>query len=375
MRILADVDTGIDDALALCWLAARPDVHLAAVTTSAGNTTAHQAAVNSAAVLAACGRPDVEVSPGTPAPLVVSLTTTPETHGAAGLGYAHVPASAALSRRPFLDVWLDEVRAHPGETTLLVTGPLTNLAVALRAEPRFPDLLGRVVIMGGAFDYPGNTTPTAEWNAWVDPDAAAETYRAFEGLPAGRLPIVCSLGVTEPVELRPAWLDALARDVGVPEPRLSSKRDRTRRVPGGGPDGGPTGGPDGGPAWFDLVADALRFYFEFHADYGYGYVASVHDLCAAMIAADAVPFEALTTWVGVETASELTRGTTVRDARHLWGRPANARVVTSVDPDAVLGAFRADLGRLPRRVGAAAQRASGPDASGSPAAAAPRAAW
>ena len=58
MRILADVDTGIDDALALCWLAARPDVHLAAVTTSAGNTTAHQAAVNSAAVLAACGRPD-----------------------------------------------------------------------------------------------------------------------------------------------------------------------------------------------------------------------------------------------------------------------------------------------------------------------------
>ncbi|NNG21132.1 nucleoside hydrolase [Naumannella sp. ID2617S] len=331
MRLLADVDTGIDDALALIWLAAREDVDLVGVSTTSGNTTAEQAAWNSLAVLESCGRFGVEVCTGTPTPLQVPPSTTPETHGDEGLGHAVLAEPrGSLSQRGFLDLWLDELRTHPGETTLLVTGPLTNLAVALRAEPRLPELMGRVVIMGGAFEHPGNTTPTAEWNAWVDPHAAAEAYAAWQGRPAP-LPTVCSLGVTEPVTLDPAWLDALAERLGVPAPRLSPQRPRADRVP-------PTQ-----LAWFDLLVESLRFYFEFHLDWGYGYLAQMHDLCAAMVALDAVAYQSQPVWVGVETDSPLTRGTTVRDTHKLLGHPANAEVVTAVDPAAIRERLLQDL--------------------------------
>ncbi|GAB3623887.1 nucleoside hydrolase [Mariniluteicoccus endophyticus] len=324
-RLVADVDTGIDDAIALAWLCGRDDVDLVAVTTSAGNTTAAEAAANSAGVLELCGRGDVPVVVGTPAPVQVPLVVTPETHGPSGLGYAHLPEVPAGRVRPdgFLDTWLDAFRSAPGEVDLLVTGPLTNLAVALRAEPRLPDLVGRVTIMGGAFEHPGNTTPTAEWNTWVDPHAAAEVYEAWTGRPEPTLPVVCALETTESIELRPADLDALAAARGVRAPGL--RPDGPRDLP-------PS---DTGDAVVDLLADALRFYFEFHDDYGYGYLAQVHDLFAAMVALDAVDVSTMTTWVGVETTSELTRGTTVRDRRRLLGHAPNARVVTGVDPAAV----------------------------------------
>ena len=317
MRILADVDTGIDDALALCWLAARDDVELVGVSTTSGNTTAHQAAENSLAVLEICGLDGVEVCVGTPTPLAVPASTTPETHGDHGLGNATLPPTrGSLSSRGFLDLWLEELRAHPGETTLLVTGPLTNLAVALRAEPRLPELLDLVVIMGGAFDHPGNTTPTAEWNSWVDPHAAAEAYAAWEGKPADRLPLVCSLGVTERIVITPESLAELITAAG-PTPAR--------------------------PQILALLGDALEFYFDFHAEYGYGRLAQVHDLFAAMVAVDAVGYRTRTSWVGVETDSELTRGTTVRDGRNLWRRTPNARIVTDTDPVEVWDRFRADL--------------------------------
>lgn len=320
MRILADVDTGIDDALALCWLAAREDVDLVGVSTTSGNTTARQAAENSLAVLELCGLEEIEVCTGTPAPLVVPPSTTPETHGDHGLGRAVLPPlRGSLSQRGFLDLWLGELTAHPGETTLLITGPLTNLAVALRAEPDLPRLVRRVVIMGGSFDHPGNTTPTAEWNTWVDPHAAAEAYAAWEGFPEDRLPIVCSLGVTERIVITPAALADLVTGCG-PAPAR--------------------------PQLLGMLQAALDFYFDFHAEYGYGRLAQVHDLFAAMVAADAVAHQTMTTWVGVETDSELTRGTTVRDARRLWRRTPNARIVTDTDPAEVWGRFRDDLTRL-----------------------------
>ncbi|GAB3702206.1 nucleoside hydrolase [Mariniluteicoccus flavus] len=334
--LIADVDTGIDDAVALAWLAARNDVDLVAVTTTSGNTSAEQAALNSLAVLEICGRGDVPVTVGTPAPLVVPASTTPETHGADGLGYARLPdVRDRLVSKDFLEVWLPAFRAAPGEVDLLVTGPLTNLAVALRAEPDLPQLVGRVVIMGGAFDHPGNTTPTAEWNAWVDPHAAAEVFAAWEGKPEDRLPIVCALETTERIVLVPADLDRLVEARGAWAPRLAE---------GGVRDLQPT---DSGDAVVDLLSDALRHYFEFHVDWGYGYFAQIHDLFAAMVALDAVAYSTMTTWVGVETTSELTRGTTVRDARKLLGHAPNARIVTDTDPAAVLDELVERLGAHP----------------------------
>lgn len=338
MRLIADVDTGVDDAIALAWLAGRSEVDLVAVTTTSGNTSAHRAALNSLAVLEAAGRPQVPVMVGTPTPLVVAPSTTPETHGDQGLGYAALPElGGRLDARPWLDVWLETFAAAPGEVDLLVTGPLTNLAVALRREPRLIDWIGQVTIMGGAFDHPGNTTPTAEWNTWVDPHAAAEVYAAYEG--RDRLPIVCALETTEQIAFTPAHLDALARARGVREPALTADNPRDRAP------------SRSGDALFDLVADALRFYFEFHQDYGYGYLAQIHDLFAAMVATGAADIETMTTWVGVETESELTRGTTVRDARRLWRRPANARIVTGCDAEAVLAELIGGLSgqRSPQR--------------------------
>lgn len=344
MRIIADVDTGIDDALALVQLASAPQLELVGVSASTGNTTARAAARNSAAVLALCGREDVPVHLGAPAPLVLPAVTTPETHGADGLGHAVLPrAGAALRDDDFLEgLWLPELRSHPGETTLLVTGPLTDLALALRAEPRLPELVGQVVIMGGSFNHPGNTTPTAEWNSWCDPHAAAEVYRAFEGRPAERLPLVCSLAVTESVVLRPADLDSLAVAAGARAPGLSAATPRDRPP------------SDTGSPLVDMIADALRFYFEFHSDWGYGYLAQVHDLLAAQLAIGELGCHATPAWVGVETDSELTRGTTVADLRHLWQRPANARIVDRVSPAESLDAFTRAVRRLVRRAGATA---------------------
>lgn len=327
-RILADVDTGIDDACALIQLAGC-GAELAAVTTAGGNATARECALNTLGLLELLGLGHVEVAVGAEAPLRRPAETTPETHGEGGIGYARVPRlPERLSARSAVDVWVRELRAHPGETTILCTAPLTNLALALRAEPRLPELAAGIVIMGGAFLYPGNTTPTAEWNTWCDPDAAKEVYAAFEGLPQDRLPLVCALETTERIEYTPALLDALLTGAGARA--VSWSVDRARQA-------GPMA--DTGVPVLDVLADALRFYFEFHHDYDQGYVAHLHDLFAAQAAAGVAAYGTAATVVDVEADSELLRGTTVHDDRHIWGRRPNARRVTGNDPSAVFAAF------------------------------------
>ncbi len=292
-RLLLDCDTGIDDALALAWLCATGTVPVA-VTTTAGNSTAEQAALNSRAVLSLCGYAGVPVASGSPAPLHKPLVTTPETHGETGLGYAVLPAvKQPLMPLDWRELWQHEIIDRPGETTLLVTGPLTNLAVAIQELPGLLDALGGLVMMGGTFHHPGNTTPTAEWNAWVDPDAAATVYDAYVG--RDQLPLVCGLNLTEAVEF----------------PRSTIERWQ-QNLPSN-------------PAC-DLVVDALRFYLEFHEQWGYGSIVHVPDLVTAMVATGAISVAEVPAWVGVETASELTRGTTAADIRDLWHKPANARI-------------------------------------------------
>lgn len=327
-RILADVDTGIDDACALIYLAGS-DAELAAVTTTGGNATALECALNTLGVLDLCGLPGADVAVGAEVPLRRTPVTTPETHGSEGLGYAVVPRlPERLSRRSALDVWVDELRTHPGRTTFLCTAPLTNLALALRAEPRLPELARRVVIMGGAYFYPGNTTPTAEWNTWVDPDAAKEVFTAFEGWPEDCLPIVCGLETTERIAYSPERLDRLLTAAAYAPVGWAENRDRHA---------GPLART--GSAVLDVMADALRFYFEFHCDYDQGYVAHLHDVYAAQVATSEAYAPTRTTVVDVEVDSELLRGTTVCDDRGIWGRRPNARLVTGNDPEAVFAAF------------------------------------
>lgn len=337
MRVLVDMDPGIDDACALIQLVGA-GAEIAAVTAVGGNASARQCALNAAGLLEVLGHDDVEVALGAEAPLRCPAETTPETHGPQGLGYARVPwREERISARPALDVWLEELRAHPGQSVLLCTAPLTNLALALRAEPRLPEMAKQIVIMGGAFHHPGNTTPTAEWNTWCDPDAAKEVFAAFEGLPEERLPIVCALETTERIEYTPALLDALLADAG--RSPVGWSADRVRQP-------GPLAGT--GSAVLDVLADALRFYFEFHHDYDQGYIAHLHDLFAAQVAAGQARIATRATVVDVEADSELLRGTTVHDDRGIWGRRPNARRVTGNDPDAVFAAFAQAAGEASR---------------------------
>ncbi|MFL4472646.1 nucleoside hydrolase [Paeniglutamicibacter sp. MACA_103] len=346
-RILLDNDTGIDDALALAYLTACPHVEIVAITATPGNVDADQVAANNRALLALCGQPQVPVLIGAREPLSVPLTTTPETHGPQGVGYATLPdpgpADPASGERDAVDYWIQAAHANPGELTALLTAPLTNFALALRREPKLPWLLGRVVIMGGAFYHQGNTTPTAEWNTHVDPHAAAEVYAAYTaaaeaGLEAGKLPIVCSLDSTERFEMQPGLVTDLAEAAGCTEPE---------HVLAGDPEG--TLSRASNPL-VRYLSDALRFYFEFHRHYDQGYIAHVHDYFAAGIAAGTLEHRSAPATVDVETHSPLLIGTTVADFRSLWGKPANAHVVTWNDPEAGFAELVARLGALARRL-------------------------
>jgi purine nucleosidase len=250
--------------------------------------------------------------------------TSPETHGPRGIGYAALPPpSRPVSPRHAADLINDEARRRPGEITLVAVGPQTNVAVALQREPALPQLLRRFVSMGGAFRAPGNTTPVSEWNIAVDPDAAKAVADAF-GTEAFRasgrpLPLALGLDVTEQAILRPADLDRLYARAG--------------------------GTPDSNPV-LRFIADALRFYFEFHERYDGFRGAHMHDPLALAAALDPSLVTTQAVTVDVELTGALTGGQTVADWRHHWGRAPNMDVAVTVRADAFLERFIERVGAL-----------------------------
>lgn len=336
--LIVDVDTGIDDSLALLYLLASPEAEILSIASTAGNVPVNQVAANNLAWLDLCRAADIEVTLGAQVPLVAELMTTEDTHGPQGIGYAELPISRReLSHRDAATAWVELVRQRPGEITGLVTGPLTNLATAIRIEPRLPQLLKRLVLMGGAFQHPGNTTPTSEWNIAVDPEAAAEVFAAFSGLPEDRLPIVCALDITETIEMFPEHIAGLAERAGsTPREVIAESDPSTTRSSASNP-------------IVRYFSDAVRFYMEFHRDHDQGFLAHMHDPFAAAVALNPAIAAYRHTTVDVELDGTLTRGTTVADWRGMWGRPHNAAIATTTDP----AAFFDDL---VERVGALAAR-------------------
>jgi purine nucleosidase len=337
--LVIDVDTGIDDSLALLYACASADAELIGVTCTAGNVEARQVATNTLAVLELAGRADVEVALGREVPLERELVTTPETHGPRGIGWAELPPpSASLSSRHSADLIGEEARRRPGEVVLVTLAPLTNVALAVQREPELPRLLKRLVIMGGAYRVPGNTTPTTEWNVHVDPEAARLVFGAWSDAVAHdsgvALPIALGLDVTEQAKLLPWHLARLGDRAGgdgvAVEARVRSADAATPRNP-----------------VLRFVADALRFYMEFHARYDGFYGAFVHDPLVVAAALDETLATYVPVTVDVETSGQITAGQTVADWRHHWGRPPNARVAVEAD----IAAF---IDRLIERVGALA---------------------
>jgi purine nucleosidase len=341
--LILDVDTGIDDSLAILYAAASPNVELVAVTCVFGNVEARQVAINTLAVLELAGRTDVEVALGQEAPLVRALETTPETHGPHGIGYAELPPAARpLSERHAVDLLVDVVRCRPGEIDLVTLGPLTNLAMALEREPALPRLLRGYTLMGGAFGVPGNTTPTTEWNIHGDPHAARRVFRAWADAmaadPTIPRPLALGLDATEQARILPEHVVRLARRAGSqPDDTIALERGEDPMVA--------TRSVASDPI-VRFIADALRFYMEFHARYDGFYGAFIHDPLAVAAALDRSLITTEPMFVDVETSGDLTTGMTVADRRRITGRAPNLDVAVGADAPEFLDRLIERVGRL-----------------------------
>jgi inosine-uridine nucleoside N-ribohydrolase len=178
-RIVIDTDPGIDDALALFFALASPETQLEAVTTVSGNVPVEKTTRNALALLELAGRADVPVARGADRPLLRPAVYADYVHGRNGVGAVELPEPqrepAALHA---VELLVQTILGAPGEITLVAIGPLTNLALAVRREPRIAEAVREVVIMGGALRVPGNVSPAAEFNIYVDPHAAQIVFHA-----------------------------------------------------------------------------------------------------------------------------------------------------------------------------------------------------
>jgi purine nucleosidase len=319
--LILDVDTGVDDALALLYACASPEVELIGATCVMGNVTVAQAVRNTLHVLEVAGRGDVEVAEGAAKPLVRDHEPFPVVHGPEGVGLVTPPTPArAPSERSAAELIVATARSRPGEVQLVATGPLTNVAIAVAAEPDLPNLLGGFAIMGGAFARAGNTTPAAEANIWMDPDAAQAVFRGFAGAAEPKLPLCVGLDVTERAVLRRDDLGAILE-------------------------------PAPGAPVAAFLRDAVPFYMDFYASTRGLDGACMHDPLAVAAAIDPTLVTLQTTRVEVETDGRWTVGETVADLLGLrrspwpvgWEVDDNARVALDIDERAFSERF---VGRL-----------------------------
>jgi pyrimidine-specific ribonucleoside hydrolase len=290
--IIIDCDPGHDDALAITLALARPELQVLGITTIGGNSTLANTTRNALRVLALLGRPDVPVAAGPDQPLVRPLETAPQVHGVSGLDGADLPEPVSEPRpEGALEFLRATLAASPTPVTLIPVGPLTNIGLLLRTYPGIADKIGHISLMGGAMGA-GNWTPAAEFNIWVDPEAARIVFRS--GLPI----TMHGLDVTHKALMGLAEAD-----------RLDAVGTRVSRV----------------------FADLLRFFTKFHVE-KYGTADTpIHD--AVAVAHVALPGLVTTRryHVDVETTGDITRGRTVVDARGQTGATPNVDVALDID--------------------------------------------
>jgi purine nucleosidase/pyrimidine-specific ribonucleoside hydrolase len=311
-HLLIDSDPGIDDALAILLALRSRDASVEAVTTVAGNVPLDRATINARRILAvAAADPMPRLAAGAATPLKRELVTAGHVHGQDGLGNLErfvepdgrprYPEPAHdLEMRSGPEVILDTVDRWGPDLTIVALGPLTNVALALQQDPRRLGRVGRIVVMGGALTVPGNITPAAEFNIYVDPEAAALVLDA--GLDVELIP----LDVTRRVVLAQAALTE----------RLRRCSDRVAR----------------------FILDFTLHGFAFGADREGGGIV-LHDPLAMAVALDPslVTFEPL--HVEVECEGKLTRGLTLADRREIRShrkRTPTCRVAMDVDAARVL---------------------------------------
>lgn len=307
MRILADCDTGIDDALALAYLASRARAELVGVGSVHGNVAAEQAAANTLDVLERCGLGQVPVAVGARRPLVGSARFAGEWHGRDGLGDVarpgprgrptDEPAAVQLVRRA------REAACEGEPLTLLATGPCTNLALALLLEPELASWVDRVVVMGGALRVPGNVGLLSEANIAADPEAAAIVVSAPWRV------VLVSLDVTMQAILEDEAVERLARAGGL-------------------------------PGW---CAAVTQLYLDRYQAVLGRRACPLHDPLAAAVACAPEIVRLETLPVAVELRGDWTRGATVADRRRGADRAGGGQVPARSSDAAELAGFGSEL--------------------------------
>jgi purine nucleosidase len=285
--ILLDCDPGLDDALALVLAHGDPNIELAAVTTVGGNVSIEKTTRNALELREYLGFADVPVAAGSGEPLSGPVRSAEHVHGEDGLGNVILPtATLSAADGHAVDLILETLRSAPGEVHLVATGPLTNIALALRRDPAIVDLVASFTIMGGSYTR-GNATPAAEFNIYADPDAAAEVFEA------GWRVTMVGLDLT---------MQAIV-DEGIV--------DRMRQL---------------GRLGVELIAPLATFWTNPLDDQWDGQ--ALHDVCAVAYVARPDLFTSTPARVDVELAGRFTRGMTVVDFHS--DRP-NALVPTALN--------------------------------------------
>jgi pyrimidine-specific ribonucleoside hydrolase len=286
--IVIDCDPGHDDAIAILLALASPEVELRGITTVAGNQTLEKTTRNALKVLELVGRTDIPVAAGADRPLRRALRTAAHVHGESGLEGPDLPEPTVRPVAAHAADLLAEL-IEPG-VVLVPTGPLTNVALLLERHPNVAERLERIVWMGGAIAE-GNVTPAAEFNAFVDPEAAAAVFGS--GIPVTMI----GLDVTHMALFTPEHADRL---------RGTGKAGR-------------------------VVAELSDFFQKFHEE-RYGFHGSpIHDALAVADVIDPTLVTRLHCNVEIETASQYCDGRTVVDRWLVTDGPRNAHVGIDVD--------------------------------------------
>ena len=293
LPVILDCDPGHDDAIALILALASPELKVLAVTTSAGNQTPDKTLNNALRILTLLGRDDIPVAAGAPKPLARELIIADNVHGESGLDGPKLPDPAfAPQAMTGIELMARCLRESPEPVTLVPTGPLTNIALLLAAHPELKPKIARIVLMGGAAGA-GNWTPAAEFNIYVDPEAADMVFKS--GIPI----TMCGLDVTHEAQV------------------MDEDIERVRAITN------PVA---------QCVAGLLDFFMIYHRDPKWGFAgAPLHDPCTIAWLLAPELFHGVECRVDIETRGEHTVGMTVVDRYGLTGKPANALVLLGLD--------------------------------------------
>lgn len=292
MKLIIDCDPGHDDAIAILLAAGNPNVEVLAITTVAGNAEVEKTSVNALKVCE-IGSLDIPVAKGAGQPLVRKRETAPEIHGDSGMDGPLLPEpTKTLVDEHAVDLIIRELLNSDGDITLVPTGPLTNIALAMVKEPRILPKIQEIVLMGGALF--GNKTPAAEFNIYVDAEAAKVVFES--GVPI----TMAGLELTHQAMATP---DIVDRIQAIDNPVS------------------------------DFIVDLLKFFRGTYKEVFDFPGAPIHDACAVAYCIDPTVFTTKLQRVDVETKGEFTYGMTVVDVFGVMGREPNVKVAQVLDKE------------------------------------------